>query len=165
MSYGATVVYRVLGATAASKVGGVASLIRSITPFSMYIPHTGMQSYGQNVTKIPTACITVEDAEMLHRMQNRGQKIRILLKMDARNLPQKTSRNTVAEVQGRTAPHKIVVVSGHLDSWDVGQGAMDDGGGAFISWMSLVVLKRLDLQPKRTVRYAYLLNYPKHTKF
>lgn len=72
--------------------------------------------------------------------------------MDAKFYSNAVSRNTVAEVNGTTDPDKIVLVSGHLDSWDVGQGAMDDGGGAFISWNSLVVLKNLGLRPKRTIR-------------
>lgn len=81
-----------------------------------------------------------------------GTKLEIFLKMDSKSFTNATSRNTVAEIKGTTDPDKIVLVSGHLDSWDVGQGAMDDGGGAFISWNSLVVLKNLDLRPKRSIR-------------
>lgn len=72
--------------------------------------------------------------------------------MEAHNESPKTSRNVVAEIKGKKEPEKVVLVSGHIDSWDVGQGAMDDGGGAFISWMSLVVLRSLNLQPRRTIR-------------
>ncbi|XP_022169300.1 carboxypeptidase Q-like [Myzus persicae] len=152
VSYSETVVYRASGASEASKYGAVATLIRSITPFSLNTPHAGHQSYSDGVKKIPTACITVEDAELLNRMYNRGIKLEIFLKMDSKFFNNATSRNTVAEIQGTTDPDKIVLVSGHLDSWDVGQGAMDDGGGAFISWNSLVVLKNLGLRPKRTIR-------------
>lgn len=152
ISYGVSVQYRSLGAREAAKVGGVASLIRSVTPFSIYSPHTGWQDYDDNVTKIPTACITIEDAEMMQRMQERGVKIRVTLKMDAKNLPPVTSRNTVAEIKGSKYPEQVVLVSGHLDSWDVGQGAMDDGGGAFISWQTLSIIRQLGLQPKRTIR-------------
>lgn len=81
-----------------------------------------------------------------------GSKLEILLKMDSKFFPNATSRNTVAEIKGTSHSNKVVLVSGHLDSWDVGQGAMDDGGGAFISWNSLVVLKNLGLRPKRTIR-------------
>ncbi|KAL5008385.1 hypothetical protein ScPMuIL_013966 [Solemya velum] len=150
--YGTSVKYRRLGATEAAKVGGVASLIRSVTPFSINSPHTGQQDYGSNVTKIPTACITVEDAEMLYRMSNRGEKIVIHLKMSAKNLPPAKSRNTVAEIVGSKYPEQVVLVSGHFDSWDVGEGAMDDGGGAFISWQTLTLIRRLGLRPKRTLR-------------
>lgn len=85
-----------------------------------------------------------------------GTHLEILLKMDSKFFPNAISRNTVAEINGTADPDKIVLVSGHLDSWDVGEGAMDDGGGAFISWNSLVVLKNLGLRPKRTIRYDIL---------
>ncbi|KAL5242526.1 hypothetical protein ACI65C_009936 [Semiaphis heraclei] len=152
VSYSETVTYREMGASEASKYGAVATLIRSITPFSLNTPHAGQQSYSDGVKKIPTACITVEDAELLYRMYNRGTKLEIFLKMDSKFFTNATSRNTVAEIKGTTDPDKIVLVSGHLDSWDVGQGAMDDGGGAFISWNSLVILKNLGLRPKRSIR-------------
>lgn len=72
--------------------------------------------------------------------------------MQAKNLPNKVSRNVIAELKGSEAPEKVVVISGHIDSWDVGQGAMDDGGGAFISWQALKLLKHLNYKPRRTVR-------------
>ncbi|XP_063306376.1 carboxypeptidase Q [Pelobates fuscus] len=152
VSYGETVQYRAYGASEAAKVGAVASLIRSITPFSIYSPHTGWQDYQKDVPKIPTACITIEDAEMFARMASRGEKIVVQLKMGAVNHPDADSFNTVAEIVGSKYPEQVVIVSGHLDSWDVGQGAMDDGGGAFISWEALSLIKDLGLQPKRTVR-------------
>ncbi|XP_050423857.1 carboxypeptidase Q-like isoform X2 [Adelges cooleyi] len=152
VSYGITAQYRSLGASIAAKYGAIAVLIRSITPFSLYTPHTGHQQYSEGIKKIPAACITIEDAEMLQRMYDRGNKIEILLKMNPKFFPNATSRNTVAEIKGTTKPERVLVVSGHLDSWDVGEGAMDDGGGAFVSWNSLVVLKELGLKPKRTIR-------------
>ncbi|XP_069477503.1 carboxypeptidase Q [Ambystoma mexicanum] len=152
ISYGETVQYRAFGAVEAAKVGAVASLIRSISPFSIYSPHTGWQDYQSGVPKIPTACITVEDAEMMGRMASRGTKIVIRLKMGAKTFPDADSFNTVAEIVGSKYPEQVVLLSGHLDSWDVGQGAMDDGGGAFISWEALSLLKDLGLRPKRTLR-------------
>lgn len=152
VSYEETVQYRSRGATKASQYGAVAALVRSVTPYSLYTPHTGMQTYGENVTKIPVACITAEDAMFLHRLAKRGQAIEINLKMEAKNLPPKESRNVIAEIVGSEAPEKVVVVSGHVDSWDVGEGAMDDGGGAFISFGALRVLKHLNYRPRRTVR-------------
>lgn len=152
VSYGNTVQYRSVGAAEAAKVGALASLIRSVTPFSLYSPHTGMQDYQDGVPKIPTACITIEDAQMLQRMSDRGEKIVIKLLMGAQNLPPVQSRNTVAEIIGSKYPEEVVLVSGHLDSWDVGQGAMDDGGGAFISWQALSLVRQLGLRPKRTMR-------------
>ena len=152
--YRKTVAYR-SGAVQASKAGGVASLIRSITPFSIYSPHTGSQSYKANVTKIPTACITIEDAEMMARMAARGEKIVIHLQMDAKTHSDVESRNVVAEIKGRTKPDEVVIVSGHIDSWDVGQGAMDDGCGAFVSWQALSLIHQLGLRPKRTLRVVF----------
>jgi carboxypeptidase Q len=118
------------GATAAAQAGGVASLIRTVGSFSINSPHTGEQTYTSGVRQIPTACITIEDAAMFARMQARGQKMVIELYMEAKNEAPVTGRNIVAEITGSTYPDQVVMVSGHLDSWDVGQGAMDDGGGA-----------------------------------
>ncbi|XP_066572073.1 carboxypeptidase Q [Amia ocellicauda] len=152
VSYGETVQYRAFGASEAAKLGAVASLIRSITPFSINSPHTGWQDYQPGVPHIPTACITVEDAEMMARMALRGKKIVIHLQMGAKTYPDADSFNTVAEIIGSKYPDQVVLISGHLDSWDVGQGAMDDGGGALISWEVLSLLKDLGLRPKRTLR-------------
>ncbi|XP_076759326.1 carboxypeptidase Q-like [Xylocopa sonorina] len=152
VSYIETADYLNLGPTEASKYGAVAVLINSITPFSMYSPHAGIQTYGKNVTRIPAASITAEDASLLRRMSKRGYVIEINLKMEAKSLPDTVSRNVIAEIRGSTSPEKVVVVSGHIDSWDVGQGAMDDGGGAFISWQALKLLKHLKYKPRRTIR-------------
>ncbi|KAF6214683.1 hypothetical protein GE061_009426 [Apolygus lucorum] len=146
--------YRNKGAAKAAQFGAVGALICSLTPpeYSMMQPHTGWQVYTEGIRKIPVAAITVEDSHMLKRMQQRGDKIVIRLKMEARNLPDKTSRNTMAEVTGHSEPELYVVVSGHIDSWDVGDGSVDNGGGAFISWYTPVLLKKLGLTPRRTVR-------------
>lgn len=152
VSYGETVQYRSRGATEAAKVGAVASLIRSVASLSINSPHTGWQDYQNGVPKIPTACITVEDAELMARLVSRGVKIVVQLKMGAVQHPDADSFNTVAEIVGSKYPEQVVIVSGHLDSWDVGQGAMDDGGGAFISWEALSLIRDLGLRPKRTIR-------------
>jgi carboxypeptidase Q len=154
-SYGVTGRYRGFGAVEAAKVGAVATLIRSVSPFSPVNPHTGILRYDDNVTQIPAACIASNDANMLYRMQERVEKIKILLKMEAKMLPNAISRNGVAELQGTTNPEKVVIVSAHLDSVDVGEGAMDDGGGVFISWAAVALLRSLGLRPKRTVRAIY----------
>ena len=151
-NYGATVQYRGTGAIEAAKVGAVASLIRSVTPYSMRTPHTGGMRYDSTVARIPAAALTVEDAMMLHRMQERGDKIRITLKMGAQTLPDVPSRNVVAELRGSEKPDEIVVMGGHIDSWDVGSGAMDDGGGVVIAWEALRIMKALGLRPRRTIR-------------
>ncbi|XP_049865281.1 carboxypeptidase Q-like isoform X2 [Pectinophora gossypiella] len=153
-TYSETVVHRSQGAARAAEKGAVASLVRSITPFSINSPHTGSQSYEENITKIPTAAITLEDSDLIRRMYNRGEKVVLNIKMFS-ELNNKTSRNTLIDLKGRELPEKLVIVSGHIDSWDVGQGAMDDGGGMFISWAAPVILKRLNLRPKRTIRTIF----------
>jgi carboxypeptidase Q len=157
-SYGETVIIRTRGAIEAAKAGAVASLIRSVTPFSMQSPHTGAMSYSNEVRKIPHAAITVEDAEMMQRMQDRGQKIVVRLVMGAAQLPDAPSSNIVAEIIGRERPEEIVLVSGHFDSWDVGQGAMDDGGGAISAWEAVRLMQALGLRPRRTVRVVLWTN-------
>jgi carboxypeptidase Q len=157
-SYGKTVHIRTEGAIAAARAGAVASLIRSVTPSSLQSPHTGAMHYGDGVAKIPHAAITVEDAEMMQRMQDRGQKIVVRLKMSAATLPDALSRNVIGEVLGRDKPQEIVVVSGHIDSWDVGQGAMDDGGGAIAAWEAVRLIQQLHAPPRRTVRVVLWTN-------
>jgi carboxypeptidase Q len=151
-SYGETVRYRTDGAVAAARVGAVASLIRSVTPFSMDTPHTGMMSYEDGVPRIPHAAITLEGAEMLHRMQDRGERIEVLLKMESENEGMVPSRNVMAEIVGRELPEEVVVLGGHTDSWDVGQGAMDDAGGVVAAWEAVRLMNELGLRPRRTVR-------------
>lgn len=152
VSYGQTVAYRREGAIAASKAGAVASLIRSVTPYSMRTPHTGQMAYDSAVAKIPHAAITVEDAMMIHRMINRGEKVVVRLEMEAQTLPDVPSRNAIGEIRGSEKPDEVVVLGGHIDSWDVGQGAMDDGGGLVVAWEALNLIKKLGLKPKRTIR-------------
>jgi carboxypeptidase Q len=151
-SYGETVQYRGNGAVAAARHGAVASLIRSVTPNSQRTPHTGGMRYSDSVPRIPHAALTVEDAMMLHRMQDRGEKIVVRLRMAAQTLPDRESRNVMGELVGSERPDEVVVMGGHIDSWDVGQGAMDDGGGVVAAWEALRVLQRLGLRPRRTIR-------------
>lgn len=151
--YGKTVAYRDYAATEAAKKGAVASLIRSVTPFSISSPHTGQQHYSDDVKKIPAAALTVEDAEMILRMYRKGKTVTIHLEMADRNVGSCTTRNTIGELVGTKYTNKsVVVVSGHLDSWDVGVGAMDDGGGAMISWKAVEFLKDMGFRAKRTIR-------------
>lgn len=151
LSYRETGQYRMRGPAEAAKKGAVASLVRSITPFSLATPHTGILMYEANVTQIPAASITLEDAEQLWRMQERGEELVITLTMPAK-LDMKISRNIYAELKGSSLEKKVVLVAGHIDSWDVGEGAMDNGGGSFIAWLAPVVLKEMRLRPRRTLR-------------
>jgi len=158
VSYGVTVEYRAHGAVAAAKLGAVAALLRSVSPFEMRQPHTGATYYDATVKPIPFAAISIEDAAMLHRMQARGQRIVVTLKMEAHTLPDAPSRNAVAEITGAERPDEVVVMGGHTDSWDVGTGAMDDGGGIVVAWEALRLMKRLGLRPRRTVRVVGWVN-------
>ncbi|XP_050678323.1 carboxypeptidase Q-like [Leptidea sinapis] len=153
-TYAETVVYRSQGAVKAAEKGATASLVRSIAPFSINTPHTGSQYYSDSVPKIPTAAITLEDADLIRRFYDRGEKVVLNIKMTS-SYETKISRNTIIDYKGIENPEKLVIVSGHIDSWDVGQGAMDDGGGLFISWAAPVILKRLNLRPKRTIRSIF----------
>jgi carboxypeptidase Q len=157
-TYRETVKYRVDGAAAAAKAGAVACLIRSVAAFSIRSPHTGVMHYDSTGTRIPAAALSVEDAMMLRRFQERGQPVVVTLRMDARTLPDAPSRNAVAEIVGRERPDEVVVLGGHIDSWDVGQGAMDDGGGSVAAWEAVRLMKRLGLRPRRTVRVVLWTN-------
>lgn len=157
-NYGETVQYRSNGAIAAAKVGAVASLIRTVGPWGLRTPHTGAMRYDSTVTRIPAAAIPLEDALMFHRMQTRGQKVVLTLRMEAQTLPDSPSRNPMGELVGREAPGEIVAIGGHIDSWDVGTGAMDDAGGVVVAWEAVRLLKKLGLTPRRTIRVVGWVN-------
>lgn len=157
--YGETVKYRGMGAIEASKVGAVGMLVRSVTLHSLSTPHTGaMREYDEGVTPIPGAAVTVEDALLMQRLADRGETIVVRLKMGAKTLPDVLSRNVMAEIVGSEFPDEIVVMGGHIDSWDVGQGAMDDAGGSVAAWEALRLLTELGLKPRRTIRVVLWTN-------
>ena len=158
--YGKTVKYRGGGCDAAAKRGAVAMLVRSVGPVSLDTPHTGALRYrNEEVAKIPGAAITIEDAEMIDRLTSRGIAVRLRLKMEAHTEKElKLSHNVIAELRGSEKPEEVVVLGGHLDSWDVGQGAHDDGGGCVISMEALRLIHTLGLQPRRTVRVVLWTN-------
>ncbi len=162
--YGVTVRYRWMGAIWASRAGAVAALLRSVSPFEMRQPHTGVTHYDASARAIPFAAVSIEDAMMLHRMQGRGQPVVVRLVMSARTLPDAPSRNVVAELRGAERPDEVVVISGHLDSWDVGTGAMDDAGGFVAAWQALLLMHRLGLRPRRTVRLVGWTNEESGTR-
>ena len=158
VSYGVTVSYRGSGASRAARYGAVAALVRSITPVSLQSPHTGALRYDEAQPKIPAAAITIEAAELLQRMNDRNDHPVLRLKMEAKFLPDAESANVVAELKGSEKPDEVVLVSGHFDSWDVGQGAHDDGGGCIMAWEAVRLLKELGLKPRRTIRVVLYTN-------
>lgn len=156
--YRRTVAYRSDGASAAARLGAVAALVRSATGRSIASPHTGALHYAEDAPKIPAAAITVEDAEWLRRMTQAGETVTLSLRMEARLEGDADSANVIAEIRGRERPDEVVVMGGHYDSWDVGQGAHDDGCATVAAWQALVVLKELDLRPRRTLRVVLWTN-------
>ena len=157
-NYGESSRYRRAGASQAARHGAVAVLVRSIGPDGLRLPHTGALDYAAGVPRIPAAALASEDADLIERLSRRGEKVAVRLKMDAHMEPDAESANVVGELRGREHPDEIVVVSGHLDSWDVGAGATDDGGGCVVAWEALRLMKKLGLRPRRTVRLVLWTN-------
>jgi carboxypeptidase Q len=157
-NYEETVEFRVSGPSRAAARGAVAALVRSVGPPGLRTPHTGMLRYAEGVPQIPAAAITTEDADLLQRLQDRGAHARVRLKMEAKFLPDADSFNVVGEIRGRERPDEVVVVGGHFDSWDVGTGSTDDGGGCVVTWEALRIMKKLNLRPRRTVRVVLWTN-------
>ena len=108
------------------------------------MPHTGALRYADGQPQIPAAAISTEDADRLQRMQDRGTTVRVRLRMEAKFLPDADSFNVVGEIRGREQPDEVVVVGGHFDSWDVGTGSTDDGGGCVVTWEALRLMKKLE---------------------
>jgi carboxypeptidase Q len=163
-NYPETSRYRRAGASRAARHGAVAVLVRSIAPDGLRLPHTGELSYAPDVARIPAAAVASEDADLIERMLARGERVVVRLKMDAHTEPDVESANVVGELRGREQPDDIVVVGGHLDSWDVGTGATDDGGGCVVAMEALRVMKKLGLRPRRTVRVVLWTNEENGTR-
>jgi carboxypeptidase Q len=156
--YGKAVAGRLFGASLAAKQGALAVLVRSVTATSLGTLHTGALVYDPAVAKIPAASVSIETAAWLHRLVERKQRVTLKLELESENRGLRPSANVVAELRGRERPDELVVIGGHLDSWDVGQGAADDGAGVVISMAALGVLQRLGLRPRRTVRVVLFTN-------
>ena len=157
-TYGETVAYRSDGPSRAAAKGAVAVLIRAVGPAGLRTPHTGMLRYADGQPEVPAAAVSAEDADRLQRMQKRGTKVRLRLRMEAKFLPDADSFNVIGELRGRELPDEVVVVGGHFDSWDVGTGSTDDGGGCVVSWEAVRLMKKLGLRPRRTVRVVLFTN-------
>lgn len=156
--YGQTVQYRSNGASWAAERGAVAALVRSVTAYSLQSPHTGAMRYNAKIKKVPVAAISTETAMMLARFQKRGITPKVKLYMEAKSEGEVPSANVVAEIVGSEKPEEIVVIGGHIDSWDVGQGAQDDGCGCVVAMEALSIIRKLNLKPKRTIRVVLWTN-------
>ena len=147
VAYGEAVRYRGMGPKAAADLGAVAALIRSVGNADYRLPHTGF-SFPAG---IPAGAVTAEDADLIAHLAAQG-KIRMHLTLTPQKLPDTTGYNVIADLKGSEHPEQIVVVSGHLDSWDLGTGAIDDAAGVAVAMESAELLQRLHLRPKRTLR-------------
>ena len=162
--YGETRPVRTNGASRAARHGAVGVLVRAIGPAGLRLPHTGALQYAEGVPRIPAAAIASEDADRLQRMADRGDTIVLKLAMEAHVEAEVPSANVIGELRGRELPDEVVVVGGHLDSWDVGAGASDDGGGCVATWEALRLMKALNLRPRRTVRVVLFTNEENGTR-
>ncbi|MFA5504972.1 MAG: M20/M25/M40 family metallo-hydrolase [Vulcanimicrobiota bacterium] len=157
-TYGETVGYRITGASRAADAGAVAALLRSVTPNSLATPHTGVMYYDKESNKVPFGAITPEAAMHFHRLQEKGVKVKVRLVLETREYPDAVSRNVIAEIRGSEYPEEVIVLGGHIDGWDIGEGAHDDAGGCLMTWEALRILKDLGLKPKRTIRVVLWTN-------
>ncbi|MGH9253478.1 MAG: M20/M25/M40 family metallo-hydrolase [Vicinamibacterales bacterium] len=157
-TYSDTVTYRTNGARVASQLGAIATLVRGVGPTGLRTPHTGSVQYGMGVTPIPAASIPAEDADRIVRLTAQGGRVRVRLMMEARTEADVESANVVGEVRGRERPEEIVLLGGHLDSWDVGTGASDDAVGCIVTWEAARLLVKLGIRPRRTVRIVLWTN-------
>jgi Zn-dependent M28 family amino/carboxypeptidase len=157
-AYREAVEYRGRGASRAAEYGAVAALIRSVASASLRTPHTGAMRYDEKLPKIPAAAMTVEDSLLVHRLLAKGEKVRMHLTLTPKTLPDVQSANVVAEIRGTEKPEEIVLIGGHLDSWDLGQGAIDDGSGVVMVMETMRLIKELGLKPRRTIRCVLFMN-------
>ncbi len=156
-AYGEAVVYRSDGPSAAARQGAVACLIRSVGSADYRLPHTGLTDYAADAPKIPAAAVTAEDADLIANLAQQGQ-VRMKLVLTPQTLPDVESANVIADIKGSEHPEQMVIVSGHLDSWDLGTGAIDDGAGVAVSMEAANLIQKLHLKPKRTIRVIAWMN-------
>src|SRR5436190_12468598 len=156
-AYGEAVKYRADGPSAAARMGAGAALIRSVGGAEFRLPHTGQTDYAKDVAKIPAAAVTAEDADLMVSLALQGP-VRMRLLLTPQQLPNADSYNVIGDLKGTDHPEQIVIVSGHLDSWDLGTGAIDDGAGVAVSMEVANLIQKLHLRPKRTIRVIAWMN-------
>jgi carboxypeptidase Q len=156
-AYGEAVVYRGDGPSTAARQGAVACLIRSVGGADYRIPHTGQTKYADDAPKIPAGAVTVEDADLIVDLVKQGP-VKMKLVLTPQTLPEVESANVIGDVKGSEHPEQVVIVSGHLDSWDLGTGAIDDGAGVAVSMEAANLIQKLHLKPKRTIRVIAWMN-------
>jgi len=152
-AYGQAVAYRASAPVLGASRGAVAVLVRSVGGADYRLPHTGMTLYDPQLAKIPAAAVTAEDADLIAHLTGQGH-VRMKLTLTPQTLPRADSFNVIADWKGTEHPEQVVIVSGHLDSWDLGTGAIDDGAGVVVSMQAIHLLSQLGIHPKRTVRFV-----------
>jgi len=157
-AYSKAVVFRSEGPSRAAAYGAVAVVIRSVASASLRTPHTGALRYDPKLPKIPAAAMTIEDAMLIDRLLKKGERVRMHLVLTPRTLPDVESANVIAEIRGSEKPDEIVLIGGHLDSWDLGTGAIDDGSGVAMVMETMRLLNEMKLTPKRTIRCVLFMN-------
>jgi len=157
-AYGGCVNQRVYGASIAAELGAVGVLVRSMTHLKDRHAHTGSVVYDTLKPKIPALALSVEDADLLHNKLSKNKVAKVFLHTNAQALPDVLSHNVIAEIRGSETPENIITVGGHLDSWDVGEGAHDDGAGVVHSIEALRILLELGYKPKNTLRVVLFMN-------
>lgn len=157
-AYGGAVDQRGGGAIMAARAGGVAAVVRSMTTRIDDFPHTGGMGYVDTVRKIPGIAISTLQAERISKLLAQGEQLKLHFTLSAQTLPDVESFNVVGELTGTEKPGEVIVIGGHLDSWDIGQGAHDDGSGCVQSIEALRILKKFGLKPKRTIRAVMFMN-------
>lgn len=157
-AYGGCYPIRGYGATEAAKLGAKAVIIRSLSLSEDEHPHTGALNYDEAIPKIPAAAISTKDANMLSDFMLSKKSLKFILELDCRVYPPAKSFNVIGEIKGKTHPEKIITVGGHLDSWDAGEGAHDDGAGIVHSLEALRILKVLNYKPSNTLRVVFFMN-------
>jgi carboxypeptidase Q len=156
-AYGEAVVYRADGPSAAARQGAVACLIRSVGGADYRLAHTGQTDYAMDAPKIPAGAVTAEDADLIADLVRQGP-VRMKLVLTPQNLPDVESANVIGDIKGTEHPEQVIIVSGHLDSWDLGTGAIDDGAGVAVSMEAANLIQKLHLKPKRTIRVIAWMN-------
>lgn len=156
--YGGAVDQRAAGAIEAARAGAVGVIVRSVTLADDNVPHTGSMSYLDGVAKIPAVAIGVRDADLLSAAAARDPGVRVKLRLSCETLPDAPSANVMGELRGTERPGDVIVIGGHLDCWDKGVGAHDDGSGCVQAIEALRLLKELGIMPKRTIRAVMFMN-------
>ncbi len=157
-SYGGVFAYRVFGPDSAAKYGAIGMLLRSITDRRDNVPHTGITFYGGKVNKIPAVALGYLDADFLRNALKEDPNLKVNVKLNSKWFPDAKSFNVIGEIKGTEFPNEIITVGGHIDSWDKGVGANDDGTGCIQSIEVVDLFKRLKIKPKRTIRVVLFIN-------